>query len=321
MSSGETIDTAAGAYQVLAQRTLRLTVVPSLLCTAAFAFVFSHVLPMLTVTESPDDTMAQILEALASIGIGLLVALPLFLIGVAYSTGVITMLVSDYATGNVPNAAAAQAATRRQIGSLVLLTLRQTLIALSLGFVGAGLLMVAAIVESRPEFASVSALAAGLAILAFVAEALVLPWVMTVYALTVPVLMIEGSGISGSVRRSKQLLRGMAGHETAHFTVIGVLLVIFFLVLFIWIGGSQTLGMFGAREWLEALLSGWSLRDAVLLAFDVLPFFIALWFVTPVWGTAVTIIYYERRTRIEGYDIEILAQEVWRSHAKSRFQL
>jgi hypothetical protein len=321
MTGPETLDSAVGAYQALAKRILKLTAVPSLLCTAAVAFVFSHVLPALGVTKSPDDTATQVVEALTSIGVGLVVALPLFLIGISYSSGLVTMLVSDYATGNVPNAAAAQAATRRGLPKIFGVTAKQIILALLLALVGAGLLMGAALLDTTTQGEAFAALVAGAGVLALTAEFLVLPWVMAVYALAIPVSLLEGAGVRQSAKRSGQLLRGSDRHEGAYFTVIGVQIVIFLLVLFIWAGVSGGLDLFGAREWLDRVMSGWMLHDPLLLAYDVLPWFLSIWFVIPFWGTATTIIYYERRTRLEGYDIDLLAQEVWRSEAKSRFQL
>jgi hypothetical protein len=46
-----------------------------------------------------------------------------------------------------------------------------------------------------------------------------------------------------------------------------------------------------------------------------------LWVLIPVWCTTTTILYFERRIRLEGYDIELLARDMVRSRKESRFEL
>jgi hypothetical protein len=41
----------------------------------------------------------------------------------------------------------------------------------------------------------------------------------------------------------------------------------------------------------------------------------------PVWSTVATVLYFERRVAQEGFDIEMLSQDVMRSHRGHRFQL
>jgi hypothetical protein len=50
-----------------------------------------------------------------------------------------------------------------------------------------------------------------------------------------------------------------------------------------------------------------------LRAFDLIPPFLIIWTLLPVWASVITIVYYERKIRLEGYDIDVLASEISRS--------
>ena len=62
------------------------------------------------------------------------------------------------------------------------------------------------------------------------------------------------------------------------------------------------------------------MRPIVEGVVGLLPYFLSLWVTIPVWAVTVTIIYYERRVRLEGYDIEALAQDVWHPNREDRLR-
>jgi len=69
-------------------------------------------------------------------------------------------------------------------------------------------------------------------------------------------------------------------------------------------------------------LADWPYVGVILQkVLELFPLFLAIWIIIPVWCTTTTLLYYERRIRLEGYDILALAQEVWRADRQSRFQV
>ena len=63
-----------------------------------------------------------------------------------------------------------------------------------------------------------------------------------------------------------------------------------------------------------------ALRPIVEGVLALVPYFLSLWVVIPVWAVTVTIIYFERRVRLEGYDIEALAADVWHPEREDRLR-
>jgi hypothetical protein len=100
-------------------------------------------------------------------------------------------------------------------------------------------------------------------------------------------------------------------------------LVILVGLLFIFILGGITLALnqTGAMDWVRQISPNLPFRPLIIGAIGYLATFLTIWTVIPVWCTTTTILYYERRIRLEGYDIESLAKDIWRADRHSRFEL
>lgn len=322
MEASEVMDLAMRVYQNFGWTLLKATAVPSLFCFAAIAFVMQYVLPGLFQTSNATDTSAQIGEAMSAAALAIAVGGPLLLIGVSYASGVTVFLVSDFISGQVPNINGAHAGARRSLGKLLVLNIRELFQAWSgllIAFVA--LAASAALSQVFPQENLWPALAGLVAVLGFVVGFFVLPWVLARHALAPAIICLEGKKAGQSVHRSLDLLKGSPWTPSGYGTILMLYCVEVFLVLMIWIGASASLGLFQAFDQARAL-SEWPVIGTVFeKALSLFPFFLAVWTVIPVWTTTTTLLYYERRIRLEGYDILSLAQEVWRTDRQSRFEL
>jgi hypothetical protein len=93
------------------------------------------------------------------------------------------------------------------------------------------------------------------------------------------------------------------------------------LFLFVYGGITGCLSIAGYPENIRGLIGGWPFSPVLVEALGVLPYFLVIWTLMPLWAIATTIIYYDRRIRLEGYDIEALAEDVWRADRSRRFEL
>jgi hypothetical protein len=82
------------------------------------------------------------------------------------------------------------------------------------------------------------------------------------------------------------------------------------VALVIYAGSYVSMNLSGVRGVIEEQTWGFAFQGLILGVIDLLPAYLMVWTLVPIWATAVTIIYFERRTRREGYDIDVLATRV-----------
>lgn len=323
MSTTEILDVSVRIYRLLGWSMLKITLVPTILCLAAWVFGTTYVLPLLVSTQNANNVNAQIGEAAMSFGLLFLVGFPLFLIGLSISTCLISQLTSDYMIGNVPSPEAAWRAVRRSMKSVFLVTLREFGLALSGAIAASILLLMSGLISQGPGQADLVAAITLLAgIIGYGVGTLIFLWVVSIHAITTPIAVLEGLRPGEASKRSKMLLKPVVGlHPSGSNAVWNLYALMFFLVLVIGVGLGSVIGQTGVLDFLTTEFANVPFAGILIKAIGMIPDFLMLWIVIPVWATTITIIYYERRIRLEGYDIEALAGDVWRSDRQSRFQL
>ena len=312
------MDMAVGAYQQLGPTILKYTVVPTLISFAAMAFITGYVIPSMGVTKDASNVRVQAGEFLSLLALALFVGVPLFLMGLSYISAFVTGMVSDYMVGAVPDPNANAQRARQMIPKMLAITGWEILWALG-PLIVSGLLFLASAMFGSNDDAPFAV--ASVAAVAFFVGIITFPIVVCRQILAVPVGFIEGSKVLKCSKRSVMLMRGSVHHTSGYATVVSLALTCFTLIAFLWIGISAGLEMLGTAPWLESLTAGNMAHDLLEQASEFIPLFLTLWFVLPVWSATATILYYERRTRLEGLDIESLAQDVYRHAKTNRFEL
>lgn len=321
MRSGEIIDTSTQTYQSIGILLLRAIFVPSLLCFAALAFLFEQVLPRFFVTSTPDSITNQLVEALAILGVTVGVGAPLFFIGASYSIALVCQLVSDYMVGVTPSINGAKRAARACLWRAVWLSVRQSLFA-CLGF-AAGVvgLILSAYVETVTAGNDWSALITVFSIMCLVFGALLMPVILGMYAIAMPVCLLEGASVKDSVARTRYLMKKHPNQPSGYDTVFLLYLIMLFLLFLIYGGFSAAYSLLPVGDWINGVDFLSHYRTGIESILSGIPLLLTIWVLIPVWATTTTILYLERRIRLEGYDIETLAKDVWRADRQSRFEL
>jgi len=323
MMPNEITDTTVGMYQELGGMLLRYTAVPTLLCLASFVFISAYVLPSFGLTAHPEDIRSQISEAITSMALAFFVAVPLFLIGVSYSSAFITGVVSDAMVGNIPDPDAHAKQSRRLMPKLLSFSLWEILTSLSGLVLCVLLLMWSALFSNEKGSILSSEAVAGFAIIAGVIGVITVPVVVTRHILAIPAIVIEGLKPRRAIRRSVELLRApfydpkQSGYNAAG----SILSLAFLLMLFVFGGIYLSISLFQVQPFIDSWLANSLFHDIVVQGLNVLPWFLAIWMIVPIWCTGATVLYYERRTRLEGYDIEALSHDLWKHAKQNRFEL
>ncbi|HVT14489.1 MAG TPA: hypothetical protein VHE55_19670 [Fimbriimonadaceae bacterium] len=322
MTGNEIIDVAIRVYQVLGWTFLKSTIVPSLFCLASVTFFLRYVWPSYFVTKSPGSQSAQILEMVSTTGLALFVAAPLFILGVSYTQVLVANLVSDYMVGNVPSSSAADEKGRELLPKLFWLNLREVLLACSGILVSLGLLALAAYISSATtETDATAGIVVLFAWLGFAAGGIFFLAVVVRHSLAPVIMALEGKSIGEAAKRSVSLLKTYGMHSGGYSAVTSVMALLLLLWMLIGGGISISIQLIGLPDLLRSGVSGLPFSSVFIEALGLLPTFLVMWTLTPVWAATTTIIYYDRRIRLEGYDIEALAEDVWRADRSRRFEL
>lgn len=316
------MDTAMRVYQTLGRNILGLTAVSTVFCLASFAYVLYYALPSLGETSNASNINVQVGEAMLTMLLTVCIGGPLFVMGVSYTSAIIVQLVSDYMLGNVPNVNSVKEGARRLWPRMFGVVLFETLLCAGGLLIAGGFMMLSALIANTAEEGNVAAAGVSwLASMALIIGFICFPIIAGRHALTIPIAVIEGVSPWKAMKRSTQLLKGNAYVLTGYNTIIAVFALILILLVILSIGYAGIMGLLPQGDIILKAEIGSTLGAILTKAIELAPLYLALWTIIPVWCTTATVLYYERRIRWEGFDIEALAQDVWRTDRRSRFEL
>lgn len=321
MGSGEIIDVATRAYQRLGRTILKQTAFPMLLCFSVLVFFFVFLGPAFFETSSPDNLTTQLAEAFGVLVVGCVFAVPLFFLGMAYAQGFVTRLVADFVLGNVADERSALEGARRGLKTMVGVCVRVFFAAFGTAIVGGLLLGLSALATDRTSGDNAwPAVVTVIATILLIASPIMPIIAIARYSLAPVAVVLEGCPVKVGIQRGKDLIKHRAFQTGAGDTIAAVLLLCVFLFLCIWGGTAVGFGLLGIAEHARNWLGSGPLGTIVQAVITMLPVYFALWVVSPVWCATCTLLYFDRRIRLEGYDIFVLEQDVRRASRKSRFQ-
>ena len=315
MDTSEVLDTALRIYQRFGLTFLRLTVAPALLCLASVGFVQTYVLPGLFLTKNggaPTQVIADVAIALAT---AVFVGGPLFLLGMSYSSSIVVQIVSDYMVGKTPDPEAAAEAARAVLPRLFLVNLKELCLSVS------GIVVSTAVMAFGGYLTSVTAntdAAAGavafVGVLGLCAGGIIFLYIVACDSLAAPIAVLEGVGPREASRRSRELLKKFGYHPAGTGTIWSVYCLLGFMAAVLSTGIVVCAEILSLSERLASLLAFLPAEQVFLRAFNLLPSFFVIWTLMPVWASVITIVYYERKIRLEGFDIDVLASDIARGN-------
>lgn len=305
----EVLDTALQLYRNLGWTFLRQSLVPSLFCLASIAFTTQYVLPSLFSTQDPTSQTRQIGEAASAIGLALLIGVPLFLIGVSYTSALVIRLASDHLLGHEVDASRASEDAATDLPKILMVAVRQMAVGLSgIGVATVIIFLGGFLANSQDGDILGALLVAGGSVAEMVGFGFLL-YVISVQSLAVPAAVIEGISPKKAAKRSALLMKGTRYHTSGTSSLSGLYGFLFTASLVLWGGSALIYNLSGLREAIENLTLGLGFQGLILAAADLLPLYLMVWALVPVWAVTVTVVYYDRRIRKEGFDIDALAAE------------
>lgn len=312
LALSEQLDLVSAIYRQLGPQICRATALPMLLAYFGLVAMQILVLPQLSFTnvragagwqEQGTDIFVRILA-------GPIVGVPLVLLAMGYVQSVVGLITTQHLLGQTISPVRAQARTLERLKVLLGSVLAIMCMSSSIPIIGALLLVTGASVENQTsgEVASV------LAMILLVASIVWVPGSLNNQALVPMISVCENLNVRETFARNKLLLsKFVINKVTVHGSgreLFGQVWAIFFLIAIITgVGFSSFVGMFSIAEESGKIL-GYGSAAVIIKAFlNMLPWFLALWCAITLWSVACAVVYFDRRMRIEGLDIELLAKE------------
>jgi len=322
MATGEIVDSSLRLYQRLGLTFLRLSVLPALLCLSAFAFVTSYVVPGLLYSANDTNFLVHLGQVGFALCLAVFVGGPLFLSGLSYTTSLVVSLVADWVIGNPVDPLAAQEAARKAMPRLLVVSMKELVLSLSGVSVALAVIMLSEYLSTVTDGSDATAgLVLLVGILGIGVGSLIGMWFVARDALVAPVTVLENLNATMAGKRSRQLLKKAPIHGTGVGTIWSLYTLISLFSSMILGGILGVSSLLGVGAIVDRITSGLPFQPLLLNAWRLAPYFLTIWTLVPVWATTVTLLYFDRRVRLEGYDIEVLGRDLARGSRANRFQL
>ncbi|MER3414317.1 MAG: hypothetical protein C4341_08835 [Armatimonadota bacterium] len=311
MTAAQIYDAAFAIYRRGGGSLIRLTLIPSAIVYALSMLAYELVGKDLLTTGSPENALAAAGELGLTVLIGVVLAAPPVLAAYALMLALVAGWTAERTLGREPDGRALfrQAVSRLPslMGVVGLVTLRACL-ALIISF---ALIVVSALMSERlgAQFVAV------LGIVGLFSAPVIMLYVFGRLCLAPVIVFLEGLSPRQAIARSRQLLDELSLPARrlgrGDLVAVGLFLLTLVLQLIFWWSFliptdilQQYLASAGVAE--NSIL--WM---AVYRSIATLAPFAAFVLLHPVLIAGVVLLYYDRRIRVEGLDIQLLAQNVW----------
>lgn len=310
ITNSELLDAVFRIYRNEGRRMLALSLVPALLAFAGLLFYAELVFPRFFTTMNPESPNAQVVEVAVAMALSVVTALPLLLLGLGWMNGLVVRITADALHGEPADAADVMRSARSVLKNLfaqMLIFSGHVLLWPLLGFlfyVGSSRLARAGL-DGLVVFTYLAG------ILSLLIAFIMVPVVIVRSGLAPVVCVVERLSPRASLARSKDLMRRRPFVPSALEMLLNLALLVVLVFVIVWIGLGAGMGMLGIARWLTDTLPLNLPTQWATAGLGYLPVFAAMWLSVPLWGIGTTLLYFDRRSRLEAYDIEMHAREAF----------
>jgi len=330
LKGSELFDSAFGLYRQNGLELLRLLAVPATVAFGLFLLAWEFVGKRLFFVGGESATPIQ--EAGEMVGLlffGTACAAPLILLAYSYMSGAATLYMSDVYLGRRPNISAIHRQVMRRLLSLAALNFVLMVAALATLLIGFAFLFGSALIDSSTSnneaFAGVVSL---LGVIGILAGIVLFPVIFIRLSLAPVALLAEGLGPIAAIKRSTQLMSGksaynpqMIGSASPGPTVLMLLLTTLLLQLLLW--GSLQIPASLLEQYLlsQGVAAGSAFLKTLYAALSLFGGFASFILTHPFFVAGIALVYFNRRIYSEAFDIDLLAQSIWKHDRSVDFDL
>ncbi len=299
----EITETATSLFREFGAQLLARTFLSSVYFSGAILFLYSFLAPRTMQTVNPKSVGDQMLEFVLVAFLGTAAAIPLIAFGLSGVLTTCAVLVSTWIHAEEVQWNRIEQTASRHTVKVVGLIIRIGITILSatlggLGLIAASGLLVKAVSTDSPWPGILTFFGIALAGFGFVYACVTLG----PRALAVSVLVSEQVGTKAAIQRSKFL--GKARNRLEPGVPLGTALNVFIaLTFFSYIGVATIISLFPIQGYIERISTSLLIKRVLLSLVEIGPLVLGVWLTLPFAGILLSLSYFDRRARLEGYDI------------------
>ncbi len=315
MTSGEMIDLALRIYRSIARPVLAASLPSMLLAGAGIMFLTSFVFPRIAPSGNVDKV--HYTEGAFGIVVTLFIVIPLLMLAISYvaaltvptTSGIVMGTETDMRNVKLNAPAASMRIFRVMLSGFIRSTgiLVASLVLFLLAAVGRG---------SSGGTLGIIGTASGFVTL--FAGLIATPIAAYRLSLTPPVALLESESPKTAFDRSVSLVKPYKHIPSLLESQIGLGLILLAGMFFILVGVSTVFAMIPLEPFFRSQVWMGPWADIVIGVLDAIPLLLTIWLLAPLWTIGVTVMYYDRRSRLEAFDIAVLADDVLKVNRTNR---
>lgn len=263
-----------------------------------------------SVDEGRTSPIDQISQVTSSVVAALVFGLPLMLGSLAYAQSLIALLTTQFLLGETPSLPKAQGIV---LDRWKLIAKSQLLLA-ARALVMPFICLVLFAVGSFGEDSALSGVSSTLAVLTLLLSIAWVPSIATHNALVPVIAVTEDITARKIFKRNSELLSqvkigNVVVHRSGKELMGQIWGTIFLLAVVSGFGYGALLSLFDISTEAQRMFQNDGTSAIVRSVITMIPWFLALWCGVCIWSVAIAVVYFDRRIRLEGLDIDLLAKE------------
>lgn len=310
-STAEQLDAITYIARCLGSLFIRSTAGPMVIAYLTILVLQNAFLPAIfSVDAGRTSPIDQISQVTSSVIAALLFGLPLMLGSLAYAQSLIALLTTQFLLGETPSLPKAQGIV---LDRWKLITKCQLLLA-ARSLVMPFICLVLFAVGSFGEDSTLTGVSSTLAMFTLLLSIVWVPSIATHNALVPIIAVTEDVTARQSFKRNSELLSqvkigSVVVHRSGKELMGQIWALIFLLAVVSGFGYGSLLSMFDIAVEAQRIFQSEGSGAIVRSIITMIPWFLALWCAVCIWSVAIAVVYFDRRIRLEGLDIDLLAKE------------
>ncbi len=308
-TTSQIVDFTARTYQKLAWPIMRLTVPSTFLFFVSLVFFQTFILPGIFQTQAPGDLRQQFEEVMLVVSLGVFVGLPIALLAMSYSIGLASRAVAEYVLEQKVDTDSALEASSKGVRTMFPLLINIFFRSGIYLVIAGALFMVSAYFESTGNEIVAEGMTV-IAVLGLTVSLIIVPIFFGSLSMAPAVAAIEGVGAKRALERGGILIKKARHISSGYDALLHVWVIAVVCGALLWGGTYAVLGESGAIGVLEEAAGQnflWSIFAETVAA---LPGLFTIWLIIPYLACGLTVIYFDRRVKLEALDIETMAHDV-----------
>lgn len=310
MSASEIVDYSLKLFRMVGGSILRPTVTSTVMVFISVLMVSQMLIPALFTTSNPDSVTGQVTEVAIAVLLGIFAAIPTLVIGLGNIAAHSVVSAKDYLMGINSHEVIRTKEVDEVLPKMIQLLTRMFFVASAGIFISVGFLLLGALAGALMNDRDLAGFLSVIGIIGFWISAVWAIRCFFTHSLAPSVLVMEGLSPKEAMKRSQELSKGQRYIPSCADTVFSVAGMMLFFTLIVGGAVSFLYSILHVVEFLSSLTAMYWWSEILIPTILGIPFLVTMWLILPAWFVGSTAIFFERRIRIDGFDVVMLNNEL-----------